>query len=147
MNNKWLIVRLNNIPKIEFSKAEREFILGDYEPLTRFPGSTGHYDWLRSVSGEILGVRYWPFDDEIHKDSVKRLFEKCSLLKYTILDPNLQYVSILFQERGQEIVESLSNDQDLGDNGIYENNNGQMALCFELDQPILNKMSSRFNVT
>lgn len=38
-----------------------------------------------------------------------------------------------------EIEEAISDDQDLGENGIYENQQGDMALCFEVDAHLLGR--------
>ena len=130
---QWLTVELGEMPKVQLKRSERESILPGYLPLTQFPGSTGHFDWLRTSSGGVMGVKYWPFNDAVHADPVRRLLVKCSSLKYTIRDSECRHISIFFGGLVAEVAENISNDQDIGENGIYENERGLMALCFEVD--------------
>ena len=128
----WLKIYLNEKPSIQLVRSEREYLFHDYKALTHFPGSIGHYDWLRSSSRQILGVRYWPFDDSIHSRAVQQLKSKCQSLDYTFVEANFRYLSILFST-SVDIEEAISNDQDMGENGIYLADGGRIALCFEVD--------------
>ena len=137
MKPQWLTIELGETPKTQLNQAEREELLSGYLPRTQFPGSTGHFDWLRSSSGGIIGVRYWPFDDAVHAAPVERLLKRCRSLNYVVQDPANRFVSIFFGGSAAEVAEDISNDQDLGENGIYENQHGLMALCFEVDSLVL----------
>lgn len=140
MKPHWLTIELGKMPKTQLLQSDREDLLPNYLPQTQFPGSTGHFDWLRSTSGEILGVRYWPFDDAVHAVPVNRLLMQCGSLKYAVLDSANRFVSIFFKCSVAEVAEKISNDQDLGENGIYQNEQGLMALCFEVDASVLERM-------
>jgi hypothetical protein len=135
MKTLWLIVYLDATLKIRLVLSERESIIPDYSPLTLFPGSTGHYDWLRNTSGQIVGVRYWPFKDEIHDSAILLLRKKCFSLGYSHVDADSRFFSI-FWGAIEDIDESISNDQDMGENGIYSDSNGRIALCFEVDNEL-----------
>jgi hypothetical protein len=73
MRNLWLKIYLDDKPNIELLRSDRKTLFPDYTSLTRFPGSTGHYDWLRVSPAQIVGLRYWPFDDSIHRKAVQIL--------------------------------------------------------------------------
>jgi hypothetical protein len=134
MRTLWLKIYLNEKPNIQLVRSERGSLFEDYEALTQFPGSIGHYDWLRSSSGQILGVRYWPFDDSIHSRAVQILKAKCQSLDYAFVDADPRYLSILFS-KAKDIDDTISNDQDMGENGIYSAKGERIALCFEIDPP------------
>jgi hypothetical protein len=140
METKWLTIELGEAPKARIVQDDREVLLSGYLPRTGFPGSTGHFDWLRSTAREIIGVRYWPFDDAIHASVVRQLLIQCRSLKYAVVDPESRCVSVFFGGAIVDVAENISNDQDLGENGIYENEHGGMALCFEVDAPLLDSL-------
>lgn len=137
METQWLIIELEKTPKVQLVQCTRENLLNGYVPTTGFSGSTGHYDWLRSSSNEILGVRYWPFDDDIHAAEVSKLQALCRSLDYAYIDCEDRFISIIFSGLISDVVEDISNDQDLGENGIYVNQQGGMAICFEMDSRFL----------
>ena len=128
----WLKILLNDRLAIQLVRSTRERLFDDYKALTKFPGSTGHYDWLRATSRQVLGVRYWPFDDSIHKHAVQQLRTTCLSLDYAFVDPDSRYISILFGPV-KNIDDAISDDQDMGENGIYSTDDGRLALCFEVD--------------
>jgi len=140
MESQWLTIELREPPKAQIIQGDREILLSDYLPRTGFPGSTGHFDWLRSASREIVGVRYWPFDDAVHTSAVDQLLSQCRSLEYAIVDPEDRFVSVFFGGAIAAVEEDISNDQDLGENGIYENQQGAMALCFEVDALVLGSL-------
>ena len=53
---------------------------------------TGFYDWLRDSDGNILGVRYWPFE-EIHLP-----IKKLSQLPYVVVAKDKSYLEIYFSD-------------------------------------------------
>ena len=140
MKTHWLTIELGESPKVQITRSDRENLLSGYLPKTDFPGSTGHFDWLRSASHKVLGVRYWPFDDAVHATSLRRLMMKCRSLKYAVVDRDDRFISIFFGGSTADVAEETSNDQDMGENGIYENQQGGMALCFEVDQAVLDSL-------
>lgn len=136
METQWLTIELKDVPVVQLVRCSRDQVLVNFSPVTGFPGSTGHFDWLRSSACEIVGVRYWPFDDPVHTSAVHRLLNKCRLLKYSVVDPKNRFISIYLNLAAAAFIENSSNDQDLSENGIYENQKGDMAICFEVDPSV-----------
>jgi hypothetical protein len=103
-----------------------------YVRVTSSPGSIGHYDWLRNRPNIVIGVRYWPFDDIEYINAVQAFFLKVRGLDYISVDPDFKNITVLFDPLAV-FDEDLSNDQDLGDAGIYVTDAGHYAMCFEFD--------------
>ena len=95
-------------------------------------GSIGHYDWLRSQEGKIGGVRFWSFEDECHATAIEAFFQEIKNFDYVGLSPDGKYIKFNFF-RGFVFNENLSNDQDLGDNGIFRLPNEKYAMYFEVN--------------
>lgn len=140
MNTQWLTIELKEVPEVRLNQCSRDHLLRSYSPVTGFPGSTGHFDWLRSSSSAVVGVRYWPFEDAVHIAAVHRLFKNCISLHYVVVDPQYRFLSIFFGSCTNDFADDISNDQDLGENGIYEDQQGGIALCFEVDRDVLDSL-------
>jgi hypothetical protein len=141
MITHWLVIALEEIPKVQIFESERENMLSEYTPTTSFPGSTGHFDWLRSSVHKVIGVRYWPFDDAIHASAIQELLALSRSLNYAYIDCENRFVSFFFGGLISDVIENISNDQDMGENGIYVNQQGKMVVCFEIDSLLLDSFS------
>jgi len=122
------------------SKREDLFSSESYAPQTDYPGSIGHFDWLRSTPTNIEGVRIWPFDDHEHQKAVADFISSIRRFKSVVIHPDLKSVSLLFNLEAI-IDEEISNDQDLGEAGIYLNKKGEYALCFEVQPEIIGQFN------
>ena len=133
MKKYWLIIFIEKEPRLDIVQSTRESLFSKgnkhYKIATPVSGSIGHYDWLRNFANRIVGVRYWPFCDLEQMNVVVELVRRCRSYSYIKADSDLKNVSILFDT--SEINEQISNDQDLGDNGIYITPDGEYAFCFE----------------
>ena len=136
MKTMWLQVFLNGKPLVHLVESTREELFAHdtkkYISRTDYPGSIGHYDWLRRSDGTVVGVRYWPFADLVQIEAIRELVDKCSGLKYVKVEPKVKNISVIF-DADAFIDEDNSNDQDLGEIGIYATDEGDYALCFECD--------------
>jgi len=83
---------------------------------------TGFYDWLRDSKEQVLGVRYWPFED------TEFLIDFAKGLAYVSTDLS-RYIEIYFS--GQRNAEpNLSSDQDFSYDAIFRSDEGEYAIGF-----------------
>ena len=83
----------------------------------------GFYDWLRNSEGQLLGVRFFPFEDFAF------LFEITKQLEYVAVDQECRWLDIYFSA-DREVDESISDDQGFGGNMILRSEDGNYALSF-----------------
>ncbi len=88
----------------------------------------GFYDWLRSVNGEIIGVRWYPYYGALIGKQVRYLKE----LKNIILDDDLLCITIYFDDQ-RIIDEPHSCDQDFLGNYLYFSKAGKCAISFTIE--------------
>ena len=73
---------------------------------------TGFYDWLRTTSGEIVGVRYSPFDE------TEFLIDAVASFRYVVVLESKRCLEIYFSNvRGVDWRKS--DDQEFGSNKIF----------------------------
>ena len=111
-----------------FSEEEKIFSYGSNEfkeiPIGHF---NGFYDWLRNFSGNIVGVRYFPFED------ADFLFDELSKLKYSKTDKVKGIIDIYFENANcHSINEDISDDQKFGDNRIFKSLKGKLLFVFDI---------------
>jgi hypothetical protein len=90
----------------------RDSLLGDW---------LGFYDWLRTSSGEVIGVRLW-VDSPIER---LRAAGKCA----GVVAAEDCFPLMIYFGEGREFDELLSDDQDFGSNMLLVGANG-FALTF-----------------
>jgi hypothetical protein len=88
----------------------------------------GFYDWLRSPAGDIVGVRWFPYESFLLKNKRNAYLTS---LDYVDFGKDHLEVAIYFSNL-REIDESKSSDQDFCENCIYFSNNGLVAISFSL---------------
>jgi len=83
---------------------------------------TGFFDWLRSASEEVIGVRYCP-DEEF-----RFVFKAVRDIPNVLVTDNWA-VEVYFGNDHQ--FESLNScDQDFGENEVYRSRDGKVAIAF-----------------
>jgi hypothetical protein len=90
---------------------------------TGYGDFTGFYDWLRNSKGQILGVRYYPFED------IHFLFDIVGTLNYIDASRNREVFNIYFSD-DRVFDESVSDDQAFGGNKVYQSWSGEYAVSF-----------------
>lgn len=90
----------------------------------------GHYDWLRSRSSNIVGVRYWLLDEGDSSGVCDALLQLSKRHGYSS-GSGSEYLEFRFIEN-VEIDEDRSEDQDLSTNGVFKSNNGEFMLYFDI---------------
>jgi len=88
---------------------------------------TGFYDWLRTSEGEILGVRYSPFEG-----CADELLETGRRLEYTQVEDQRSLL-IFFSER-RTVDTQRSVNQDFGGNRVFVSVEHLYALTFNADR-------------
>lgn len=126
-----LFLRENLVLRYAHGPLKRLFTTfgNTYREQTKYGGSTGHYDWLRSASGDVQGVRHWPFDDKELAPVIEPLLNACRSLPYARVE-NGKHVKLFFTS-SPRIDEDASQDQDLSNNGIYRSDAGEFLLYFD----------------
>lgn len=84
---------------------------------------TGFYDWLRSPTGAILGVRYWPFEGTAF------LCQALAGLPYVVVDQERRGLEVYFSS-DRDFDPQNSGDQEFGDNRVFQSEPGEYALSF-----------------
>jgi len=87
----------------------------------------GFYDWLRTVDGRVIGVRWWLFEE------LRRLCDRLQGRDYALVDPACRFVDLWFSTE-RAFDPGQSNDQDFGNNRVLESDNGDLLLSFNLDR-------------
>jgi hypothetical protein len=84
--------------------------------------STGFYDWLRNAQGEVVGVRYWPFE------LTSFVLDECRERDYAVVHPG-RCVEIYFF--GSDQADDLrSADQAFLISAVLREPDGRYALLF-----------------
>ncbi len=110
-NQKYLLVELSEPPRFWLADEipDSRFLLGGIEYKDSGSGDfIGFYDYLRNSADEILGVRFFPFEDENFAE---------------------QEIN-LFASKDRAIDENKSDDQQFGDNKLYKSRNDSLLLTF-----------------
>lgn len=89
----------------------------------------GFYDWLRCVKGEIIGVRWFPYEDDALRGK-QTIYLKT--LNNISLDDDLLGLTIYFYDF-RSIDEPRSCDQDFLQNNLFFSKNGKCAISFSID--------------
>ncbi len=116
MNNlmdkqKFLLVELSETPRfwLTCEIPDARFLLDGIEYTdAEFGDFLGFYDYLRNAAGEILGVRFLPFED------------------YGFSEKEL----LLLASENKDFDEKKSDDQRFGENKLYHARNGNILLTF-----------------
>ena len=88
----------------------------------------GFFDWMRCVSGKIVGIRWIPYEDVILRD--KRL-RQLKQFRNIVLDDNFTELTVYF--RSDQIVdEKNSCDQNFGENNLFFSKEGRCAGSFSI---------------
>ncbi len=91
-----------------------------------FGNWTGFYDWLRDAQGNLLGVRYTPFDE------TEFLTEQMKGLAYVKSDPP-RHLEIYFSNR-REFDATLSCDQEFLYDAVFRSDDGEYAIGFGMEE-------------
>lgn len=86
----------------------------------------GFYDWLRRANGEIIGVRWFPYEDGALDNKNTRYLKS---LKYIGLGNDLREIAIYFGD-SREFEEQNSCDQDFLQNNLFISKAGKCAVSF-----------------
>ena len=85
---------------------------------------TGFYDWLRTSTGVVVGVRYWPFEE------TQALLGSTSSLPYVERVPGQDSLAIYFSSE-RDVDPRASGDQAFGGNRLLTGDDGAIALTFD----------------
>lgn len=108
-------------------------------------GANGFYDWLRGSGGNVVGIRYWIFDDNpvlLDKNFIQLVTES---LPYTVYLNEKNCLEVIF-DKTKKIIQEESDDQDFGFNAIFKSDDDRYLLAFDvanLDESQLEKISQR----
>lgn len=108
---KYFLIEIGGTPRFWLANEvpEKRFLLDGIEYTdSNFDDFSGFYDYLRNSAGEILGVRFLPFED------------------YDFNEKEL----IFLASETETIDEEKSDDQRFGENKIYRTRNGNILLTF-----------------
>lgn len=109
--HKYILVELSKTPRFWLTDEvpENRFLLDGIEYVDSNLGDfLGFYDYLRNSAGEISGVRFFPFED-------------CGFVEKEL---------ILLASEIKEFDEEKSDDQEFGENRIYQTKSGGVLLTF-----------------
>lgn len=126
-----IVVVLDARPQIHVvSKGVASFDLsGDHYEDVGLGSHNGFYDFLRSPSGAILGIRYLPSPDA---EGVLAGLSEGSGLRFAN-DGELR-VLLIFWTQEQGFDPETSSDQYFGDNAVYRGrDSGKLAIAFSID--------------
>ena len=84
----------------------------------------GHYDWLRTNNGLVIGVRMSFLTNEFDD-----LLLQIKKLRYVSL-PGSDILEVFFTD-GREYDPDISDDQDLLDNRLFRSSDGTYAITFD----------------
>jgi hypothetical protein len=103
------------------------FVVGNKQYLdAAFGDWTGFYDWLRDADGNLLGVRYTPFED------TEFLIEHTEKLSYVKADPS-RHIEIYFSE-SRAVEAKLSCDQEFLYDAVFRSDDGDYAIGFGTEE-------------
>jgi hypothetical protein len=90
-----------------------------------------HYDWLRSADDQIIGVRYWPFEDKNDTEFISTFFsDVAAVCDQVIVDDGA--IEIFFSE-ARAYDGDRSCDQAFGVADIYYSADREYALILGTD--------------
>ena len=111
------------------------FVIGEKQYHdANFGDWTGFYDWLRDLEGNVLGVRYTPFEE------TEFLTQEVGALGYVKADPP-RHLEIYFSDR-REFDEKLSCDQEFLYDAIFRSDDGEYAIGFGMEELSESNLSS-----
>jgi hypothetical protein len=115
-----LLVRLSDSAGILYSATpDLPVLFGESFSDAQLGEWTGFYDWLRNPFGQIIGVRYWPF-------------EHCKfLLTEPNLDPDIRVEGgglLVFFGAEATFEPALSGDQDFEESRVLRGESGSFGL-------------------
>ena len=84
---------------------------------------TGFYDWLRDRHGQIVGLRYWPFEE------TRFLTDSLRALPYVRVDEDRSFVEFYLAD-ARAVDHELSDDQHFGDNRLFATDSGELGISF-----------------
>jgi len=129
--SKCLIVGLDTSPRVALLSEVpgSEFMFRDRLYADAAPGDfTGFYDWLRTVSHDVIGVRFSPFRE------FEFILAALDTHSYVNVSPG-RNVEIFFSENHDYCAE-LSGDQCFGDNKIMSTESHEYLLTFGVDESV-----------
>lgn len=85
---------------------------------------SGFYDWLRDSAGQIVGVRFWPFEQ------ARFLCDFLGRFPYVRVEGSHRFIEIYFRS-DRNIAVGRSDDQAFGGNHIFSAD-GEWAITFDL---------------
>jgi hypothetical protein len=98
-------------------RSYRDTGLGDF---------TGFYDWLRDPGGDVIGVRYLPFE------ASRAVCDTVSTFPYVEVATDCSSFAIFFSSE-RAFDPASSGDQAFGGNRVFVADDGTYALTFDLD--------------
>lgn len=108
---KYLLIELHETPRFWLSDEipEKRFLLNGIEYIdSSFGDFVGFYDYLRNSAGEVIGVRFLPFED------------------YGFIEKEMLFWAV----KNETFDEEKSDDQRFGENKVYQARNGTILLTF-----------------
>jgi hypothetical protein len=106
-----------------------------------------HYDWLRTTGGPIIGLRYWPLEEETDAEFVQTFFSAVAGVCERVGNEG-GYIEIFFSE-ARAYDGDWSCDQAFGTTEIYCGEAGDYALVLGTDwlgeTEIVQLRASNFN--
>jgi hypothetical protein len=120
-NSAFLLVTLGTNPELHWCAEEpRDEVELSGVKYALFNREVGFYDFLRSADGEIIGIRFSPFD-------VHPLIDYAAALSYTRADRKRGYVEIYFRDGTGPAVVGIA-EQAFGDDALWRSVSGTYAL-------------------
>jgi hypothetical protein len=126
-----LVVTLESRPRLAFvDDCPREKItVGGRVYRSADTGEwTGFYDWLRNRAGQVIGVRYWPFEDTLPLDELR---QRLAPSADVAIAPDDSHLDVYFSS-DHEVDTERSADQAFGGNRIFATDQGDLAISFDL---------------
>ena len=115
-------------PRLTLALADEppgdHFVVGDRSYRDSGHGDfIGFYDWLRSPSRELLGVRYWPFAE------IDFPAAACDQLSYVVVEGEGSSLEVYFSPR-RDYAAGVSDSQDFGENKLFSSEEGEFVISF-----------------
>ena len=83
---------------------------------------TGFFDWLRSPTGNVIGVRYSPFEE------FRFVFKAICDVSDVLVTDKLS-IEVYFGDN-RDVDPENSSDQDFGKNEVYTSTDGKVLIAF-----------------
>ncbi len=87
------------------------------------------YDWLRTTEGDVIGVRWFPYEDTSLRDTRARYL---AALPNVSIDSDKLGLTIYFSA-SRSVDESKSGDQEFLENNVFFSSKGTFAISFAID--------------